>query len=146
MKKGYLVLMSLWLFAALAQPAIAPLGTEEEARALAEAVMQEIVAGEYQAAIEKLKPYWPFPEAELDELIATTVDQRSRLEPRFGTSLGHKLVQRETVGDALLRLTYLERTDRQVLRWLFLFYRPTDTWILNSISWDDDVEPLFLGR
>jgi hypothetical protein len=144
MKKVYLVLMSLWLFVALAQPDVAPLSTEEEARALAEAAMQEVIAGEYQAAFEQLRPYWPFPEAELDELVTTTVDQRSRFEPRFGASLGYELALREAVGDVLLRLTYIEKTERHVLRWVFRFYRPADTWILSSVSWDDDIEPLFL--
>jgi hypothetical protein len=76
-------------------------------------------------------------------LLSTTVNQRATVTARFGESLGYEFVRREAVSGSLLRLTYMELTERHVLRWVFLFYKPGDTWTLNSIEWDDSVDALF---
>ena len=134
---------SLLLALGTAQQSPSTLRTEEDARALTEAAMQQVVAGEYQAAFEILRPHWPLPMGEFDTLLQTTMTQRSTIAPRFGSSLGYELVRSETVGDSLLRFTYIEKTERHVLRWLFRFYKPEDVWIINSLEWDDEVEALF---
>ncbi len=71
------------------------------------------------------------------------MNQRATIAPRFGESLGYTFVRQENVEDALLRLTYMELTERHVLRWVFLFYKPDDTWTLNSVEWDDSIGELF---
>lgn len=123
---------------------VTPLNTEMDLRALAEDAMKMVVAGDYKAAFESLTPYWPVLETEINELASTTVMQRRQLAPRFGESLGYELIDSEDVGDSLIQLTYIEKTERLPLRWVFRFYKPTDSWILNSIEWSDDVEPLFV--
>jgi hypothetical protein len=119
------------------------LTTEKDARALAEATLERVIAGEYEAAFDDLRPVWPFSSSELDALLSTTVNQRATVTARFGESLGYEFVRREAVSGSLLRLTYMELTERHVLRWVFLFYKPGDTWTLNSIEWDDSVDALF---
>jgi hypothetical protein len=119
------------------------LTTEQDARALAEATLERVIAGEYQAAFDDLRPVWPFSQGELDALLSTTVNQRATVAERFGESLGYAFVRRETLGGSLLRLTYMELTERHALRWAFLFYKPDNTWTLNSVIWDDDVDALF---
>jgi hypothetical protein len=89
-----------------------------------------------------LKPYWVFPEDELDNLAAQTATQRANIEGRFGRSLGYELVRREAVGDFLLRLTHVEKTERHALRWLFTFYKPADAWIVSGLTWDDRISAL----
>lgn len=143
MRLLFTVFYSLLLALGTAQEPSSTLRTEEDARALTEAVMQQVVAGEYQAAFEILRPHWPLPMGEFDTLLQTTVTQRSTIAPRFGSSLGYELVSSETVGDSLLRLIYIEKTERHVLRWLFRFYKPEEAWIINSLEWDDEVEALF---
>ncbi len=138
---------ALMLCCLLATTAVAsevmPLQTEGDAASFAEAAMERIVAGEYEAAFEALKSYWPMPEAEIDELATATASQRGNLVTRFGDSLGYELVRSETVGKVLLQLTYIEKTERHALRWIFLFYRPRDSWILNRVRWDDNTPALF---
>ena len=119
------------------------LTTEQDARALAEATLERIIVGEYQAAFADLRPVWPLSSSELDTLLSTTVNQRATVAERFGQSLGYAFVRRESLAGSLLRLTYVELTERHALRWVFLFYKPGDTWTLNSVEWDDDVDALF---
>ncbi len=90
-----------------------------------------------------MKPYWLLPVSELDGLAAATVTQRASVEARFGESLGYELISQETVGDSLLRFTYLEKNQMHGLRWVFRFYKPRDSWTINSIHWDDSIELLF---
>lgn len=125
---------------------VAQLHTEEDARAVSDEVMERVVRGDYEAAFEQLRSYWPFASAELDALLDTTVAQRTQVAPRFGKSLGHTLIRSRTVEESLLELVYMEKTERHALRWVFLFYKPHDRWILNNIEWNDDIDALFDER
>jgi hypothetical protein len=140
-----LLMQTLCIFCLLSPLGIAQeafLGTEDDARALAEAAMEHIGTGEFESAFERLRPHWPFPMVEFENLLQTTLSQRANVESRFGSSLGYEFVESETVSDFLLRLTYAEKTERHVLRWRFRFYKPEDRWILSSIEWDDNVDAL----
>ena len=121
----------------------ANLRSPEEAKELAEKVLSRVVVGDIEHAFAVVKPYWPFPESELETLAAQAVQQRSRMAQRLGKSLGFVLIRREMLPDVFLRLTYVERLENTGLRWLFTFYKAKDTWKCQSLSWDDDIAPLF---
>lgn len=122
---------------------VAQLQTEEDARSVADAVMERIVAGDYPAAFEHMRPHWPVAASELDSLLNSTVVQRTQVKARFGESLGYEFIRSRRAGDSLLQLVYMEKTERHALRWTFRFYKPHDSWLLNNIGWSDDVEGLF---
>ena len=105
--------------------------------------LERVMHEEYQAAFNDLRSVWLFSPGELDALLSTTVNQRTTVAERFGESLAYAFVRQETLAGSLLRLTYVELTERHALRWVFLFYKPGDTWTLNSVMWDDDVDALF---
>lgn len=110
-----------------------------EAEALVESVMQVLADGEYPAAFELLKPYWPIPGSEIDMVAMQTVQQRGLATSRFGDNRGFERVEAVFLADSLLRLTYLERLERTALRWRFLFYRAESSWLVNSVVWDDQL-------
>jgi len=62
----------------------ATLRNPEEAKELAEKVLSRAVAGDMDGIATIVKPYWPFPEDELEALVAQTAQQRSLLAPRLG--------------------------------------------------------------
>ena len=121
----------------------ATLRNPEEAKELAEKVLSRAVAGDMDGITTVVKPYWPFPEDELEALVAQTAQQRSLLAPRLGKSLGFTLVRREIAADTFLRLVYVERFENTGLRWLFTFYKVRDVWKFNGFAWDEEIAKLF---
>jgi type II secretory pathway pseudopilin PulG len=122
----------------------AQLRAEEDAISVADAMMERIVTGDYHAAFEHMRSYWPAVAAsELDNLLNSTVVQRTQLETRFGESLDYEFIRSRRAGDSLLQLIYIEKTERHALRWTFRFYKPHDSWLLNNIGWSDDISELF---
>ncbi len=117
----------------------------EEAKELAEKILGRVMVGDLDGIVTVVKPYWPFPEEELEALVVQTVQQRALLAPRLGKSVGYTLVRREHVAEILLRLTYLERFEPTSLRWQFLFYKSRDTWKFQRFTWDDDLNKVFIG-
>jgi len=115
----------------------------EEAKELAEKVLSRAMAGDMAGIITVVKPYWPFPEDELETLVAQTAQQRSLLANRLGKSVGFTLVRREVAADTFLRLVYVERFENTGLRWMFTFYKVRDVWKFNSFAWDEEIAKLF---
>lgn len=121
----------------------ATLRNPEEAKELAEKVLARVVVGDMDGVMTVVKPYWPFPDNELEALIAETVQQRHLLANRLGKSIGFTLVRREVAADTFLRLVYVERCENTGLRWLFTFYKVKDTWKFNGFAWDEEIAKLF---
>lgn len=121
----------------------ATLRNPEEAKELAEKVLARVVVGDMDGIMTMVKPYWPFPDNELEALVAQTAQQRHLLANRLGKSIGFTLVRREVAADTFLRLVYVERCENTGLRWLFTFYKVKDTWKFNGFAWDEEIAKLF---
>jgi hypothetical protein len=121
----------------------ATLRNPEEAKELAEKVLSRAVIGDMDGIATVVKPYWPFPEDELEPLVAQTAQQRNLLAKRLGKSLGFTLVRREVAADTFLRLVYVERFENTGLRWMFTFYKVKDIWKFNGFAWDEEIAKFF---
>lgn len=118
----------------------------EDAKDLAEKILARAALDDIDSIVNVVKPYWSFPDEELDALVARTAQQRRQLLPRLGKSLGYTLVRREFAAETLLRLTYLERFEHTGLRWLFIFYKSgKDSWKFQQFTWDEDLSKVFPG-
>ena len=136
-------LLSALLLAGMNLAHGATLRNSDEAKELAEKVLSRVVVGDIERAFAVVKPYWPFPESELEALAAQAVQQRSLMANRLGKSLGFALLRRDMVTDVFLRLTYVEKLENTGLLWMFTFYKVKDAWKLQSLLWDDDIAKLF---
>jgi hypothetical protein len=136
-------LLSALLLAGMELAYGAVLRNSEEAKELAEKVLSRVVVGDVERAFAVVKPYWPFPESELEALAAQAVQQRTLVANRLGKSQGFALVRRDLVADLFLRLTYVEKLEHTALLWVFTFYKAKDTWRVHSLVWDDDITKLF---
>ena len=133
------------LFVMFCSPAwAASLATEEEARALAERVMVEVAAGRVIKGLECLRPYNVYPKEEFDAMLAKTEAQLPAMQQRFGPSIGWDFVTVEKLGDSLRQFVFLQKFERHVMVWRFIFYRPRDQWMLNTFYYDDRVQLLFV--
>ncbi len=121
----------------------ATLRNPEEAKELAEKVLSRAIAGDMDGIATIVKPYWPFPEDELETLVTQTAQQRNLLANRLGKSVGFTLVRREVAADTFLRLVYVERFENTGLRWTFTFYKVRDVWKFNGFAWDEEIAKLF---
>ena len=108
--------------------------------------MRDVVEGEIEKAFDRVKPYFPIPQEQFANLVARTESQLSGSERDFGKMLEYKFVREERVKDFLIRFTFIIKHELTVTRWKFLYYRPKDRWLLNSLYWDDQVESLFVAQ
>ena len=90
-----------------------------------------------------LKEYWPMPEEEINDLIYKTETQLAMVSSRFGKILSSDYIKSETAGDSFTRHTFTIKFEKHAVRYLCVFYKPKDIWLVNSITWDDDIDLLF---
>ena len=143
MIRQYMCLCGVFLLTMMGLAYGATLRNPEEAKELAEKVLSRAVVGDMDGIATVVKPYWPFPEDELETLVAQTAQQRNLLATRLGKSLGFTLVRREVAADTFLRLVYVERFENTGLRWMFTFYKVKDVWKFNGFAWDEEIAKLF---
>lgn len=105
--------------------------------------MKSIVEGDVDKAFSFVDPYFPISQSELDNLVHQTRVQLQGSQPNFGSMLNYKFVRKERVEDFLIRFTFVIKHELTVTVWKFLYYRPEDRWLLNSLNWNDQVKDLF---
>lgn len=142
MKRGFLSVLFLFLFsqACFAQQTFQ---SKDQTKQISNQFMRAIVALDVPGAFKILQPYFrTSSEEEFAKLQVQTINQLDAYTERFGFPLGAELVKEEEVGDILLQYSYIEKYESNVLRWIFVFYKPKDQWIFKSLSWDEKIQPL----
>lgn len=108
--------------------------------------MDKVANGEVKEGFELIRPYFPIPHEELDELIDQTQTQLWSTPPTLGTVKDYNFIREETVKDILVRYTFVIRHEFTVTRWIFIYYQPETGWVLTSMNWDDQLEDLFTDQ
>jgi hypothetical protein len=119
------------------------LRSEAELRAFGDRVMTTVVKSGMPAAYETLKPYLLVPDSEFQSAVRNSKLQRDQFTVRYGKSLGFEYVGSRKVGESLVRIVYVERTEKHALPWTFYFYKTPFGWVLNGFHWNDQVPVLF---
>lgn len=71
--------------------------------------------------------------------------QREWAGTRYGAPVGYEFIGETRAGQSLLKLTYIEKTERHALPWMFYFYRSPKGWVLNTFLWHDQMQNLLGG-
>ena len=121
----------------------ASLKSENDIKKLADDFMAEISKGSYKEAFNRMKPYWPLPEAEINNLAYQTETQLKMAADRFGELQGSEYIQSNRIGKSYIRYIYIQKFSNHATRWMIIFYRPIDEWKVNVIVWDDKTHQLF---
>ena len=137
------LLVSLFFYPAAGASGVQFLSDEMACVKLAGSFIRDVVEGEIEKAFNDVKPYFPITQTEFEDLLSSTRSQLKGTEPNFGKMLGYKFIREERVKDFLVRFTFIIKHELTVTRWRFLFYRPENKWLLNSLHWDDRVDNLF---
>ncbi|MFP6741737.1 MAG: hypothetical protein VCD33_08945 [Alphaproteobacteria bacterium] len=115
----------------------------DDLRDITRQAMTQVEIGNFAEVFATMAPHWPFSVSELDMLSMQTMTQRSTLGQRFGLTMGIDLASEQIVGDSIMRITYIEKLEYRLIRWVFTFYKADDEWMVNAIVWDDDIDALF---
>ena len=83
------------------------------------------------------------PAAELDNLAYQTRSQLNMVSSRFGKSIGIDYIRTQKAGQSFLKHTYIVKYEKHALRYMCIFYKPNDSWLVNSVVWDDETSSLF---
>jgi len=64
----------------------------------------------------------------------------------IGEYRGYELITEEIIGESLKLQSYMMKYDRQPIRFTFIFYRPSDSWVVQNFQYDanltDELEEL----
>ena len=131
---------------AVAIPAVSAAGEFEslaDARKFTDRTVELFRDEKIVEAFESMKPYWPLPAAEIETVASQTSLQWPVVRQRFGPSVGTEFVKQLDGGPSFARFIYLQKFQNHAIRWVFTFYKPKDRWVINAVSFDDQVNLLF---
>jgi len=114
-----------------------------EIKDLTEKIMTFVGKGETIKGLDLMSPYLIIPKSEFE----TTKNQLAMQEPiyksRFGKTLGVEHISTEEVGESLIKIIYIHKFEKHVMKWSFYYYKPNDLWILNTFRTIDRIDLLF---
>ncbi len=115
----------------------------EDARKIADRAVAFFAEEKFAEGYGLLKPYWPLPPVEIDNLANQTNTQWPIVRQRFGTTVSTEFVEQLAGGSSFSRVIYLQKFQNHAIRWVFTFYKPKDRWVVNAVSFDDQIGQLF---
>lgn len=119
------------------------LSSKAATKELAKEVMESVSKDKLKEGLLKLRPYTVVPVAEFDVQMGQMDLQLPAIAQRFGKSLGYDFVEEEQLGESLVQYVYLQKFEKHVMVWRFIFYKPNKEWLLNTWYFNDKVQPLF---
>ena len=57
--------------------------------------------------------------------------------------MGYAFISECRKSETLARLIYVEKRAKNVMRWMFIFYKPRDRWQLSYFYWDEKLPEIF---
>ena len=102
-----------------------------------------MVEEDIEQAFDMVEKEWPFSISEIQSLESSTIKQLDSIKGRFGKILGYELIKEDKIKESFIKYTYVMKYEKHIIRWKFIFYKPEDKWILNSLNFDDSINKLF---
>jgi hypothetical protein len=116
--------------------------TEKETKFLADQAMWLFHSEKFSEAYKIFLPYWPVEESTVQKVIQETRDQWPTVTNTFGKSVGFEHITTQRAGKSLIKHLYIQKFSYHAIRWQFVFYKPNEKWLVNSVSFDDKVGAL----
>jgi len=120
------------------------LKTMEQTKKLCGDAVESFSKNKVAESFDILRTYWPLPKQELDNLSYQTTTQLASVSGRFGSSIGSDFIKTQEAGSSFIQHTYAIKFEKHALRYVCLFYKPKQNWVVNSVYWDDKT-PLFFN-
>ena len=90
-----------------------------------------------------MKPYLVIPESEFNVMLEQAKLQLPAIQGRFGKIVGIEFISEKMVGKSLLQMVQIQKFEKHIMRWRFIFYDPEGKWVLNTFNYDDKIRSLF---
>jgi hypothetical protein len=113
-----------------------------EALALSDRTLQ-LVGQDPHSAIALLRPYSIIGAAQMDAIEDQLIDGMATAATQYGGIIDHELLRNDSIGDSLMRATFLQRRAHYGMSWQFLWYRAADGWVLSGFRFASDLGSLF---
>ena len=117
--------------------------TTDETKAIAEQMMSHFIKKEFAEGVAIAKPHLPSPDVELGHLIKKIEQQWPIVEKRFGRAVSYELAQEQKIADSFIRYYYLHKFSNHAIYWNITFYKPEKEWVLNGVSFKDNLDVLY---
>ena len=138
-------LLAMVAVLASAQNAATPTGAPAvfEPRQISENAMKFVAANDMKGLFELIARHMPLAPEELEKIRVKMVEQRKAIPGLLGKSLGYAFISECRKSDFLVRYIFVEKREKNVMRWQFIFYKPRTTWQMTHFYWDQDTNSLF---
>ncbi len=114
-----------------------------EVEKLTKISMQYIGNDNIARGLDVLAPYSIVSPVQFKTLKKQLIAEFPKFRSHFGSVLGSELVGKTYVGDSMFQITYIQKFEKHILSWSFDYYKPKDTWVLNSFETADGMGVLF---
>jgi len=121
----------------------ATLESKDAAKKLTDQVMTKVASGDIESGFLLMKPYLIIPESEFNVMVEQTKLQLPTIQGRFGKILGSEFISEKLVGKSLLKIVQIQKFEKHIMRWNFIFYSPKGKWVLNTFNFDDKINAMF---
>lgn len=105
--------------------------------------MSKIGEEQYTVAFDMMIEHWPLPKEEIQNLAYQTKSQLTMVASRFGSVTGTEFIRSDEIGESYRRFIYIQKFERHATRWMIVFYKPREEWVVNAVYWDDKTTALF---
>ncbi len=123
------------------------LRSESDVQDLCDRALSNIVNGDISQGIGVLRPYaTSISKEDVDALEAQITGQTPTIQKNYGQPLGYLLISKDNLRDTVMRMTYIVKYQKHLIRWNFIFYKPVDSWVLDYFNYDDSIDALFGSR
>lgn len=78
--------------------------------------------------------------------ISNVKTQLSNVLNQIGSYQGFDQLTISTLGDNYKVINYMVRYERQPLRFIFIFYKPKNTWQIQNFQFNDSFEDLIISN
>ena len=112
-------------------------------RHLTDQIMSRVAAGEIEAGLRLAEPYLIIPDSEFETMVGQAKLQGPMMFQRFGKSVGSEFIREDRAGDSIIRIIQINKFEKHVTRWTFIFYRTPSGWCVNTFFFDDRIQALF---
>ena len=136
----YFLLASLFFFSSVSFAD--ELTSEGDTKKLCESFSNKIISNLTIEAFDEIKPHWPLPKEEIDNLSYQTKSQLELVGARFGDPIKVEFVKTKYAGASFLEQIFLGKFINHAIRISCIFYKPDNAWKVNSIIWNDKVSEL----
>ena len=105
--------------------------------------MKKALEGDFQKAFSLTKAIWPIEEKSIAKLESKVYEQMPFVKKEYGQALNYQFLEKKEKLGIVSKWVFIIKHEKHLIRWVFVFYKPEDTWYLNHLSFDDKIQKVF---